>query len=408
MLGSDLLGIAVGLILLYLLLSLLASATNELLESLFKNRARYLEEGLRDMLGDPSGTMLVRGFYEHPLINGLFQGKYSPKNRGNLPSYIPADTFALALVDLVRSELVETVRTAVPVQRMDLLEVPVSARMQDTSAPIEPAALAHPQELTPSPNALATLRNLILSSEDLGKQPQQALVALLDSAGGNLDLAMRRIEGWYDATMNRVSGRYKRRTQWMLLAVGLFIAALFNADTLAIFVSLANDPSERAMLLDVAREYAKTPLPGVPPPASMSAPSSTEQTSAPSEDSSAGQRTPTAPAAGPLPVVDSCSHPAGSAECRIAEDIRQVRRLGLPLGWRIDDPRRYPGTSVLDWAWKVIGIAVTAIAITLGAPFWFDMLNKVMVARATLKPPAKGSSRRDDRSSRASTIHLSS
>jgi len=36
---------------------------------------------------------------------------------------------------------------------------------------------------------------------------------------------------------------------------------------------------------------------------------------------------------------------------------------------------------------KVIGIAATALAVSLGAPFWFDVLNKFMKFRSTFKPP---------------------
>ena len=58
MFGSDLLGVAVGLILLYLLLSVLASAANEMLETVLKYRSRYLERGRREMLGDATRERL--------------------------------------------------------------------------------------------------------------------------------------------------------------------------------------------------------------------------------------------------------------------------------------------------------------------------------------------------------------
>jgi hypothetical protein len=37
----------------------------------------------------------------------------------------------------------------------------------------------------------------------------------------------------------------------------------------------------------------------------------------------------------------------------------------------------------------VLGWLVTALALSLGAPFWFDMLNKFMVVRSTIKPKEK-------------------
>src|SRR5437762_14039335 len=109
MFGSDILEIAIGMIFVYLLLSLICSAASELIEGLFKNRATDLERGIRQLLNDPNGTGLVRKLYDHPLVSGLFKGTYDPGKikdgayqRGStLPSYIPARNFALALMDVV-------------------------------------------------------------------------------------------------------------------------------------------------------------------------------------------------------------------------------------------------------------------------------------------------------------------
>jgi len=38
---------------------------------------------------------------------------------------------------------------------------------------------------------------------------------------------------------------------------------------------------------------------------------------------------------------------------------------------------------------KVVGIVFTALAVSQGAPFWFDVLNKFMVVRSTIKPREK-------------------
>src|SRR4051794_39012227 len=107
MFNSGIADVAIGLIFIYLLLSLICSALNEILESWLKMRARDLERGIRELLGDPG---MVKKLYDHPLISGLFKGSYEPakesKKTGcyatasNLPSYIPSRNFALALMDL--------------------------------------------------------------------------------------------------------------------------------------------------------------------------------------------------------------------------------------------------------------------------------------------------------------------
>ena len=80
--GSNLLEVAIGVIFLYLLLSLLCSALTELIESLIRFRARDLKRGVGRLLQDPR---LVEIFFDHPLIKPL----------GETPSYIPARTFSL-------------------------------------------------------------------------------------------------------------------------------------------------------------------------------------------------------------------------------------------------------------------------------------------------------------------------
>ena len=65
------------------------------------------------------------------------------------------------------------------------------------------------------------------------------------------------------------------------------------------------------------------------------------------------------------------------------------------MGW---DGNRYSWWHVWnthDWhTWGGLGLAIvgwllTAIAMTLGAPFWFDLLNQFMVVRSTIKPREK-------------------
>ncbi|HXP70756.1 MAG TPA: hypothetical protein VOA88_15850 [Candidatus Dormibacteraeota bacterium] len=75
---------------------------NELIERQLKNRAKDLECGLRELLNDPQGNDLVKKLYDHGMISGLFKGKYDPQGpKRNLPSYIPARNFSIALLNII-------------------------------------------------------------------------------------------------------------------------------------------------------------------------------------------------------------------------------------------------------------------------------------------------------------------
>src|SRR5262245_31760206 len=110
MFGSKILDVAIGIIFLYIMISIICSAIREGIEAWLKTRAAYLEHGIRELLNDREAKGLVMYFFNHPLIDGLFSGEYKPggsarrpgmfASGGNLPSYIPAKNFALALMDM--------------------------------------------------------------------------------------------------------------------------------------------------------------------------------------------------------------------------------------------------------------------------------------------------------------------
>ena len=69
-----------------------------------------------------------------------------------------------------------------------------------------------------------------------------------------------------------------------------------------------------------------------------------------------------------------------------------VLPVGLPIGWGNGWGAPRPGADSTIWntvLGPVLGWLLTAFAASMGAPFWFDLLNKVMVIRATVKPREK-------------------
>src|SRR5262245_27578020 len=75
MLDSGVLGVVIGLILIYFLLSLVCSGLNELMEAFLRRRSKYLEGAIVDLLG----LDLKRQLYEHPLLETLYPQKGKPE-----------------------------------------------------------------------------------------------------------------------------------------------------------------------------------------------------------------------------------------------------------------------------------------------------------------------------------------
>ena len=329
MFGSNVLEFALGMVFVYLLLSLLSSALSEAIEAKLKNRASDLERGLRELLKDPDGTGLVKKIYDHPLVSSLFKDKYNPeKTMGNLPSYIPARNFALALMDI-----------ALPATA----NVPSGA----DGATASPGA-------PPGANSVDALRAAINTNLSSNPEVQKALLTLADAAGDNINKARENIESWFNSSMDRVSGWYKRRSHWIVLGLGLAIAIGMNADTITIGQHLVTDDTLRKTLAAEAEAFVKKPGDGN----------------------------------------------TANTEEQLKKIKGEIEKLGLPVGWKWksfkDDPGGVPfmagatGYENLRWLLtKIIGWLLTAIAISLGAPFWFDMLNKIIIVRSTVKPHEK-------------------
>ena len=293
MFGSDILDIAIGVVFIFLLLSLLCSAVNEFIESLFKYRAKNLERGIAELLGDPGHqTGFLKALYNHGLVNSLFKGTYqTAKSEGNLPSYIPSRSFALAVIDLVRNP---------------------------------------PAGVTLPPN-LESMINMLQGSTQAN--------------AGKLEASFAE---WYDSAMDQVSGWYKRRTQLILFIVGLIVAIAVNADTVNIVQSLSNDSSLRKGIVAAAQARASKAI-------------------------------------NALDDVDT--------EAKIKQDLASLKGLGLPLGWdgKPDDhqaPRWVPHPVIPIYR-HLFGWFLTSMAISMGAPFWFDLLNRFVVIRSTVKPHEK-------------------
>ena len=376
MFGSSIIDIAIGMVFIYLLLSLICSAANELIERYSRKRGTDLENGLKEMLRSDD---LVKMVYEHPLVYSLYSKPYVPGAK-TLPSYIPARNFALALMDIAAPESIK------------------GATGASSTSP-------------PAFNADA-IRAFISTNPNLPDPIKKALMTFTQASGDNAAKLRENVENWFDSSMDRVSGFYKRRSQLIVLLIGLACAILLNVDSIALIRTLSTDRAMRDSLVAAAQEYAKNnPAPTPSPSPNASPTASPKASKSPSPGSSAAKPTTTGspaanssssssgstatPVPSPTPVVSPTPCVlADTPECRVEKNLEEIKKLGLPIGWTREvsdppDPRQLYGVTAQGWAMRILGWLITALALSLGAPFWFDLLNKFMVVRATVKPKEK-------------------
>ncbi len=161
---------------------------------------------------------------------------------------------------------------------------------------------------------------------------RESLQALLTQAQGDLDRFNAGVERWFDDAMDRLSGAYKRFCGYFLLAFGVVISVGFNIDSIEIAGYLWKNPQVAAVVAEQAQAAA----------AAASAAS----------DVAAGSQ----------------------------QALELLQATTVPFGWG-------PGVSV--GALKLLGWFATALAVSLGAPFWFDLLGRLLNLRATGPRPKR-------------------
>jgi hypothetical protein len=306
--NSTVLDWAIGIVFVYLLLAIICTTINEWIAGLAGTRAATLKKGIKQLLDDQKtddGTFL-EDFYKHPLISGMKLPRKT-EVEGSL-SYLSARTFATSVMDLATGKEIEG--------RINFTQLEGGVKKM-------PAG-----------------------------DVRTALLSLLQNANGDLNEAQRNIENWFDDTMERTSGWYKRHTQWVtiLIAAGLTIAT--NADTVRIGELLWQNNTLRATIVEKAKVRAQK-----------------------------CQGATTECAAAQNPNTNDTSK---SPETAAAKD--ELAALKPLLGWSGENF----SAGWKEWLSRLLGWCLSITAISLGAPFWFDMLTKVMSIRNAGQKPEKG------------------
>jgi hypothetical protein len=352
--GQPALDVAIGLFFAFFLLSVLCSAVNETIATLLAWRSDTLLSALRSMLGaapettgtaaPPAAGGIATTTLQRPRGSAASGPKRGVFYRMGVGKEAKADAKALVenprvaeLLDhpLVRSLVDETSRS--PMRRV----VP-------SYLPSRTFALALLDTLTDAEADDNVLQQAKTSIDGIDEpHVKKALLTVLANAQGNVDRFRDGIEQWFDATMSRASGWYKRKTLASLWVIAAIVTLVFNADAAQIATALWKDPVLRASVVQQAQAAAK----------------SQSDIKNPNPESAADKQT-------------------------VTTQIERIRQLKLPLGWSThrSDPR-LPDDG---WGWivKILGLLATIVALTLGAPFWFDALGKVSRLRGSGEQPA--------------------
>jgi hypothetical protein len=187
-----------------------------------------------------------------------------------------------------------------------------------------------------------------------GKPETNRIKGLLDAfvkqAAGDAAAFRKAVETHFDRAMDRASGWFKRQTQYIALAVSAVLVIGANADTVDLAVSLASNPAARAKMVEIAQQRLT-------------------EAKAAEDHAKAGE--PEADTA-----VEEATKQSEAARQALDRAVSDMQSAGLRFGWE-----RWPAVNQIPA--KVAGLLVTILAVSLGAPFWFDVLKRFMQVRAT-------------------------
>jgi hypothetical protein len=210
MFGSSILEVAIGVIFVYLLLSLICTALNEAIASLLQKRGRNLFEGIKNLLNDPTFTGLAQQLYNHGLIGGISQHASNPNEQTRLPSYMSPENFSLALLDILG------IRGVIAAQYGDLLEQAEKADdAYEEARQSAAAASGNPQFAQAADLAKQAQAEAQAALETLAEKAKTAYDLALQAANGtpgNTELAKRAVEAkrnmdHIDATLKLLEAR---------------------------------------------------------------------------------------------------------------------------------------------------------------------------------------------------------
>ncbi len=318
--GLEMLDAFIGLVGIYLTLSLLVTAIGEGISQALGLRGRNLRQVMVGLIGE-TGT---KKFYTHPRIRQLMQYDDSmslyQKTKFRLgfawPSYIPAD---------IASEVLLELQLGTPL--LQLRQSPLEIR-----------------------NRLAQL-----SSSDT----KAALLLFWQQAEADSQKFQLLVQDWFNDRGDRAVGWFKRRLGALQLGIGLVVAVGMNVDSIDLYKKLYSDPIARQQALQLAERLANEPglayqlCPDSYGPC-LPIEKMKEQLSTMS------------------PIIGHSQD--GKNQCVDSENY--AKKLWV----------KYAGFCPSPATW--FGYLLTAFALSLGAPFWFDILQKLMAVKQKFRPSA--------------------
>ena len=250
------LDVFIGLVFVFLLYSLMATILQEIIATRFAFRAKILEKAIIRMLEDGNTTKdipyldringmihlftrknllkdkkIALSFYAHPLIKYLAEDSWYSK-----PAYLSSANFSKVIIDLLKG-----------------IDQPAAQSLQAIHESIKNAKI-HTIEIIYSAdsNLSENKPKVTRSTAEINKETAIFIESLWEDSGADIAIFQSKLEQWFDDTMERATGWFKKYTRIVLFFVGFGLAYFGNVDTIAIKRILTNNKPAREQMVTMA------------------------------------------------------------------------------------------------------------------------------------------------------------
>ena len=396
--------VAIGLSLMFLMLSLFCTIINESINGFFDLRSRTLKAGLWRLAetGPEFLEILAHPSIATTTLDPADVAKHLQKANAaaaGTPAGSPQQLTVNRIKDVATSLDALTGGKAQN-QQSYLSGRAFAAAVLDTINPT--VQLTDTETYAAIMNAVANLPDSHL---------KQVLRCTVNTTTADVAAVRNGVAQWFDDEMERVQGVYKRWQQVLAFGVGLLLAVALNADALHVGRVLWQDHNLASQLADAAGKMLESDQGKALTAADTDVGTTWNAYAQASDAQSAAQKAFDATGADAKAALDAAIAATRTAKAAydaaiktrstlvpaVAGSVDGIRDAlaPLPIGWSDGGIAAWASALVagkdkaLGAAWvQLAGLLLTAMALALGAPFWFDTLGKVVNLRSAGAKPA--------------------
>jgi hypothetical protein len=330
--GLEFLDLVIGLIFIYLIYSIAASTLWEMFVNISHLRATTLREWIVNNFpffnyetdrSDKKKKIISNKILNHALVRGM--SKYPDIPEKN-PSYISSKVFTEVILDLVVNNDANSEKHAWKIVDIN------------------------------------TLRSSLENSTVLPSYLKSTLLQYLSEASGDLQKMKDKLSTWYDEAQEILLGSYKKNLQIWILIISSILVLGTNADTIKLATYFYNNDDARVAIANKASLFVQDT-------AIVNLITKIDT----------------------LAIASASKRDQDELVAKANENITTLKNLNeeliqnsIPIGWKSEDFKSF---KVLDYLKKFGGLLLSILAVSMGSPFWFDILNKLVNLRSSgIKP----------------------